>query len=262
MARMDFTKEVIKRSYELPVVVDFWAPWCGPCQMLGPTIEGLSREQEGRWTLVKVNVDEHQDLAREYGVKGIPDVKLFHKGKAVGEFAGALSKGQIEAWLDEHIPDDRLGALEGILSRLEKKDPTALAELKLFVQNNPDVLEARLALAREVVFSDANRALELVEPFVLGDKHYDDADDIRTLARFTMEQPDDSPAGKALKAARVAAEAGDQKALVEYIIQATTADKTYADDLPRKTGIALFRQWGTDHPLTKEFRWKFDMVLY
>jgi len=65
---MDFQKEVIDKSQDIPILVDFWAPWCGPCQMLGPTIEGLSREQEGRWALVKVNVDEHQDLAREYGV--------------------------------------------------------------------------------------------------------------------------------------------------------------------------------------------------
>lgn len=258
---MDFQKQVIDQSQKHPVVVDFWAPWCGPCQMLGPTIEGLAREQADRWTLVKVNVDENQSLAAQYGVRGIPDVKMFYRGQVIGEFSGVRSKTQIEQWLDDHIPDDRLGDLDDILRRLDT-DPGALAELKQFVQTNPDVAEARLALARKLVFTAPDEIESLLEPFHMGDKHYDTADDLRTLARFVTLETDDSPAGKKVAAAQIAAESNDQEALIQHIIEATQMDKRYADELPRKTGIALFRQWGPEHDMTKKYRWKFDMVLY
>jgi len=258
---MDFQKNVIDKSFETPVVVDFWAPWCGPCRMLGPAIEGLAAEQAGRWTLVKVNVDENQDLASQYGVRGIPDVKLFHKGEAIAEFAGVKSKGQIESWLDAHIPDDRLNDLDDILQRLDT-DPGALAELKQFVATNPDVAEARLALARHLVFTTPEEIVPLLAPIHLGDKYHDDAEDLRTIATFLTHQPDDSKGGRQIAAAQIAAGAGDKKALIEHIIEATQLDKSYGDGLPRKTGIALFRQWGPQHELTKAYRWKFDMVLY
>ena len=260
-ALMDFQKNVIDKSFETPVVVDFWAPWCGPCRMLGPTIEGLASEQAGRWALVKVNVDENQDLASQYHVRGIPDVKLFHQGQVVAEFAGVKSKGQIEDWLDAHIPDARLGDLDDILQRLDT-DAGALTELKTFVEHNPDVVEARLALARKLVFSTPAEISELLTPIHLGDKYHDDAEDLRTIAAFLTHEPDDSKVGKQIAAAQIAAEAGDEKALVEHIIEATQLDKSYGDELPRKTGIALFRQWGPQHELTRAYRWKFDMVLY
>lgn len=259
--RMDFQKNVIDKSFETPVVVDFWAPWCGPCRMLGPTIERLATEQAGRWALVKVNVDENQDLASRYHVRGIPDVKLFHEGQVVAEFAGVKSKGQIEAWLDAHLPDARLGDLDDIIQRLDT-DPGALAELQQFVAMNPDVAEARLALARKLVFSTPAGIKALLEPINLGDKYHDDAEDLRTIAAFLTHEPDDSRVGKQIAAAQIAAEAGDEKALVEHIIEATQLDKSYEDELPRKTGIALFRQWGPQHELTKAYRWKFDMMLY
>ncbi|MEQ8810911.1 MAG: thioredoxin, partial [Imperialibacter sp.] len=96
---MDFDKEVIAKSKDVPVVVDFWAPWCGPCQFLGPIIEELADEANGTWALVKVNSDENQHLSAEYGIKGIPAVKMFHKGEVVAEFTGALPKHEIQKWL-------------------------------------------------------------------------------------------------------------------------------------------------------------------
>lgn len=258
---MDFNTSVLQASKTKPVVVDFWAPWCGPCQMLGPTLEQLAGEQSDRWILVKVNVDDHQDLAAQFGVRGIPDVKLFVNGAVVAEFAGVRSKVQIEQWLDQHIPDERQGELDDILARLTN-DASALSALQQFVANNPDVTTARIALARYLVFGDPEKAQNLVEAIKIGHEFFDSAEDIRSLARFLLHQPDDSPTGKAISKAQLAAEADDHEAMVNFIIEATQVDKAYADDLPRKTGIALFRLWGTDHPLTKAFRWKFDMSLY
>ncbi|MCB1123351.1 MAG: thioredoxin [Verrucomicrobiae bacterium] len=100
----DFQKEVIARSREVPVVVDFWAPWCGPCRMLGPVIEKLASESGGRWDLVKVNTDHNPDIARQYQIRGIPNLKLFIDGRVVGEAVGAQPEPMLRQWIDRYLP--------------------------------------------------------------------------------------------------------------------------------------------------------------
>ncbi|SHK34001.1 thioredoxin [Rhodothermus profundi] len=100
-----FHKEVIEKSHEKPVVVDFWAPWCGPCRILGPVLEKLARESKGAWRLVKINTDQHPELALHYQVRGIPTVKLFRNGQVVDEFVGALPEPAVRQWLHRHVPE-------------------------------------------------------------------------------------------------------------------------------------------------------------
>ena len=108
MAAIEFESAVLQRSREIPVVVDFWAPWCGPCRILGPVIEKLAAEAGNRWELVKLNTEEQPDIAREYGVRGIPNVKMFHGGEPIAEFVGALPEDEIRRWLDAYLPGEAI----------------------------------------------------------------------------------------------------------------------------------------------------------
>jgi putative thioredoxin len=97
------TNEIIQKSFEQPVLVDFWAPWCGPCRMLGPVLKEAESKADGRWKLVKINVDKNQALANEHRIMGIPAVKLFHEGKIIADFTGYRSLPDLENWLNQHM---------------------------------------------------------------------------------------------------------------------------------------------------------------
>ncbi len=100
----DFSADVLERSRTVPVLVDFWAPWCGPCRSLKPVLEKLAGEAGDHWSLVTINVDLHPGLATQFGIRSIPAVKLFHAGTVAAEFSGAMPEGSVRAWLDAHLP--------------------------------------------------------------------------------------------------------------------------------------------------------------
>lgn len=260
---MDFNT-VLERSFEKPVLVDFWAPWCGPCRVLGPTLDHLANEQSDRWELVKVNTEEEQELAQDYRIMSIPNVKLFYRGEVVGEFAGALSKTQIEAWLEEHLPDARKDELDHLLDQLQNgENIEALDRLEALAKANPDLTMASVALAQHLVFTRPQEANDLVAPIHLGDKFYEEAEDIRQLARF-MKHPAEGTedAAQSIQLAQRSVQNEDWESAIKAIIAATQSDKTYADDLPRTSAVAFFRFWGPDNPLTRKYRRLFDMMLY
>lgn len=98
-----FNQDVIEKSKEMPVMVDFWADWCMPCKMLGPSLDNVAKKHEGKFVLAKVNVDQNPSISNEYGIMSIPSVKLFKDGKIVDEFVGALPEPQVESWLQNHL---------------------------------------------------------------------------------------------------------------------------------------------------------------
>ncbi len=260
----DFDKAVLERSNEVPIVVDYWSPTCGPCLFLGPILEKLESQSGGTWELIKINTMEHNDLAYAHGIHSIPHVKMFSKGKLVSEFVGALPEGTLVKWLDEFIPTEAKELLNEIRQRLNTEDKEkALADLRTFVGEHPEIPMARLVLASEIVFDNPIEARELVTPVKQGDLLWDAAENVRMLAELTTyEDTTGSEAGKQIALASAALKSDDYEAAMEALLAAVEADKAFAKELPRRGCIALFRMFGAQHPLTIKFRRRFEMALY
>lgn len=260
----DFQKTVLDRSQEVPVVVDFWASWCGPCRVLGPTIEQLATEANGDWELVKISTEVHPELAKTYDIVSIPAVKMFHKGEIVAEFFGALPRQQILKWLDEHLPSEAKEAYLGILQLLETDPQAGKLALKEFVKQNPQLAEAKLSLVKQLLFSEPEQAQQLFSEILFNPAQIDTKEDIRVLLGLLEDALEDqSPVAQKLSAAQIAMQNEDLEAAIKLLVDAVVIDKKYMDDLPRKACIAFFRTiWGHTHPLTKKHRISFDMALY
>src|SRR5579872_1057053 len=148
----NFNKEVLEASRDVPVVIDFWAPWCGPCKVLKPMLEKLAADYGGKFKLVKVNSDESLDLAQEFGVRSIPDVRAIRNGKQVGAFVGALPLPQLRAFIDKLIPSpSELEQARGIELRAAGKPLEAIAAIRKSLELDAGNDPARLDLAEALI---------------------------------------------------------------------------------------------------------------
>jgi putative thioredoxin len=263
----DFQKEVIEESFHKPVVVDFWAEWCGPCRILGPMLERLARENDETWKLAKVNTEVHPDVALRYQIRSIPNVKLFVQGKVQDEFVGALPEPQVRMWLKRAIPSrhrKKINEAQQLMKNGKQNEARIL--LEEVVAAVPEELEARILLAQVLVLQEPQRAAELLAG--LEEPRFSDViESVRTLARLLSFRNNLSalPEGGGRDEYAVAIEAlgeADVERALQRFIQTIRTDRYYDDDGARKACIAIFQYLGEAHPLTQQYRRDFSSALY
>ena len=160
----DFQKDVIEKSFDKPVLVDFWAEWCAPCRMIGPILEKLADENKENWELAKVDTDKNQQIAMKYGVRGIPNVKLFRNGEVINEFTGALPEPAIKDWLKKSIPSKFADQIEHAKIYLKNGDiATARVMLEEIHKGDMNNSEVKVLLAKILLFENQKEALRLTQ---------------------------------------------------------------------------------------------------
>jgi len=268
----DFEAAVLDRSHTTPVVVDFWAPWCGPCRALGPLLEKLAQEHAGAFLLAKVNVDEAPGVAQAFGIQSIPAVKGFRDGMLVAEFMGAQPESTVRKLLEVVLPNaaDRLvadaagqapEAAEGTLRaalELEPRHPKALLSLARLVAGRGDGAEALrlldLVAPPSPLVAEAERLA--AELRMRGDGAGDEA----ALRARIAADPGDIEARLAL--GRTLAALGRHEDGLAELLAVVQRDPHFADDAARKAMIDLFAVLGSDHPLTERFRGELAKALF
>lgn len=259
----NFETEVVEASMTTPVLVDFWAPWCGPCKSLGPVLDKVEAAYNGRFKLVKINSDDEQELAGAFGIRSIPTCVLMVGGKPVDGFMGALPEGQVKAFLDKHLPaENELEAQaeeEEALQALDDGDvQTALSKLQQAVDTDPENDDARFDLVKlllqQGLEDEAKVAFAPVIAKAAGVRKLDSLNHwikaLDSVAHYA-----DSASAEAEFLSKIAASKRDFDArfgivqlrmaeqhwtdAMDELLEILMRDKTWNSDLARKTYVAI-----------------------
>jgi putative thioredoxin len=264
-----FERDVINASRQTPIVVDFWAPWCGPCRTLGPTLEKLAAEAKGGFRLVKVNVDQNQGLAMRFNVQGIPAVKAFRDGKVVAEFVGAQPEAQVRQFIKKlgPAPADQVADDGGAGLLAAHRWADAERAFRRTAQGGAPAA-ASLGLAKALIAQgkgeDAGRVLEPIKDGAEGAA----AEKLRAASAWLVSTRTGQPAADPnsadalfAKAGAVAAR-GDIQAALEGLLAVLRRDKRYRSGEAQRIMLAYFDILGDADPLTREYRGKLASVLF
>jgi putative thioredoxin len=282
-----FPRDVLEESQKQPVLVDFWAPWCGPCKQLTPVIERVVNEAGGRVKLVKMNIDDHPSIAGQLGIQSIPAVIAFVGGRPVDGFMGALPESQVREFIDKVAgpgggPDDQAAEIEAALVEaeglFEAGDLAAAADLYgAVLQADPENLKALAGMANCMVSAGQwERARDLLTG--LTEEQKKDAALVALLAKIAQieearklgdpralehelaSNPDNHEAR--IKLAKILNVEGERDAAADHLFYIMKRDRAYDDDGARRQLVQFFDVWGFKDPATIAARRKLSSILF
>jgi putative thioredoxin len=244
-----FQTAVVDRSHQLPVVVDFWADWCGPCRQLGPVLERAAEARTGKLELAKVDVDANPMLARTYRIQGIPAVKAFRDGDVAAEFVGVQPPIAVDQFFDSLLPSEA----DALVQRGDEESLRQALELE------PSRADAAVPLARILRGrGETDAALEIIAR-VPGSFAADGL-----AARIALESaavPAGQPGAPDLTEAFAALDAGDRERALDLLLRALPSADGSRDEI-RRVVIGVLDELGVDHPLARESRHRLASALY
>ena len=265
-----FEVDVLNRSFQTPVIVDFWAPWCGPCRILGPMLERLATESDGDFFLAKVNVDENPNLSVRFSVQGIPAVKAFRDGEVASGFVGALPESRVREFVHEVAPSYADTAIQEAASLLATRHwEEAEARYGMILDEQPNNAAATLGFVRALLAQGKGMdALAHIENFP-GGSEIIAAQQLEPLARVIAEveiedghlEEQEDLATQYWQSARLLAR-GHYAAGMDGLLDVLRIDKAYRKGEPRAVMLGMFALLGDDDTRTREYRGELASVLY